>query len=561
MSQTTHAAPRPPSPSKTPKRADPGPSRRLSSPAHAAARRQSLYGHDDRIVIDPGSRVWKVGFSGEPDARACFFAPDFADRTRASEVWDLDLSATAGARGIVAEARRLVQVRIQRRLRDTFHKHLLTDGKQRKVIVVENTFLPTYVKELITATLFDNLKCPSISFTPSSILALAASGRVTGLVVDVGWLETTITPVFCSRPLYTHARSSPVAGRTLFSRLRALLRRFGRYTAPPRGGTPSPATPPPLALLSDQLVERVLTEACFAEQTAPPPSSQTMDLEGSEPKLPIPDLEDDALLDILAARYASSQAEDWTLSIPSPRGTGACGRLVVPGWLRQRVVETLFGDGPDEEDSVPELILHTLERLPVDLRPDMISSILVTGGIAALPGFISRVRNQLLCCIPAEGIPLNFTDTLAEVASWRQRSKEPYAELYGLSKRLAIINDPAPLDGAASASGGTAPRWAPSLVAWVGGSLSGALKTSAPELVREDYDARVNESVARGEEYRAALERERDELGIAMAAVGLDIDELGPGMARGALAGKRKRGWVVGGIVPDWTTARVRAGV
>lgn len=208
----------------------------------------------------------------------------------------------------------------------------------------------------------------------------------------------------------------------------------------------------------------------------------------------------------------------------------------------------------------------------------MVSSILVTGGTAALPGFIPRVRNELMACIPTETIPLSFADTASEVASWRKRSKEPYAELYGLSKRLAIINDPAPLDGsAASASGGTAPRWAPPLVAWVGGSLAGCveswtrsrylsltysvLKTSAPEMVREDYDQLVTDSHTRGEEYRAALEREREDLGAAMAAVGLDVEELRPGMARGALAAKRKRGWAVGGIVPDWTTARVRAGV
>lgn len=103
----------------------------------------------------------------------------------------------------------------------------------------------------------------------------------------------------------------------------------------------------------------------------------------------------------------------------------------------------------------------------------MISSILVTGGVAALPGFIPRVRNELFCRIPTESATLSFKDPQAEVASWRKRSKEPYAELHGLAKRLAIINDPAPLDGAASASGGTAPRWTQSLVAWVGGSLAG----------------------------------------------------------------------------------------
>lgn len=89
-----------------------------------------------------------------------------------------------------------------------------------------------------------------------------------------------------------------------------------------------------------------------------------MDLDNYQPRAPVPDTENEELLDVLATRYGgSSQADGWTLSIPSARGTGACGRLVVPGWLRQRVIETLLGDGPDEEDSVPELILHTLEKV------------------------------------------------------------------------------------------------------------------------------------------------------------------------------------------------------
>lgn len=71
----------------------------------------------------------------------------------------------------------------------------MADSKQRKVIIAENTFLPTYIKEHIAHALFDNLRVPSVAFTPSSLLALAACGRITGLVVDVGWLETTITPV------------------------------------------------------------------------------------------------------------------------------------------------------------------------------------------------------------------------------------------------------------------------------------------------------------------------------------------------------------------------------
>lgn len=59
---------------------------------------------------------------------------------------------------------------------------------------------------------------------------------------------------------------------------------------------------------------------------------------------------------------------------------------------------------------------------------------------------------------------------------WRKKSQEPYREIYGLVNHIAILNDPAPLDGDGASSGGDAgkaPRWIPSLLAWVGGSLAG----------------------------------------------------------------------------------------
>lgn len=181
--------------------------------------------------MSPGSRVWKVGFSGEPDPRAVFWALDAsrADRTGGSEMWDLDLGSVTGARRNRVEARRLVGARLDRRLREVFHKHLLTDGKARRVVVLENTFLPTFVKEEIARALFDNLKVctvtfvrtdcmlilvqvPSVSFTPSSLLALAACGRVTGLIVDCGWLETTVTPVSDLLPQNSLGQADSIPG-------------------------------------------------------------------------------------------------------------------------------------------------------------------------------------------------------------------------------------------------------------------------------------------------------------------------------------------------------------
>jgi actin-related protein 10 len=76
-----------------------------------------------------------------------------------------------------------------------------------------------------------------------------------------------------------------------------------------------------------------------------------------------------------------------------------------------------------------------------------------------------------------------------------------------------------------------------------------ALKTGAPEIIREDYDTQYSESVSRGDHYRTSLEEASAEAEVA-AAVGISVDELQPGMA--LLGTGRRRGWRDGVTVADW---------
>lgn len=55
--------------------------------------RHSLYGIEDRIVLDLGSAVWKAGFSGEPSPRICTrpLKGSFGeDGSRELGLWSLD---------------------------------------------------------------------------------------------------------------------------------------------------------------------------------------------------------------------------------------------------------------------------------------------------------------------------------------------------------------------------------------------------------------------------------------------------------------------------------------
>jgi actin-related protein 10 len=63
------------------------------------------------------------------------------------------------------------------------------------MIICESPLLPQYVKDLLSDLLFKKFQCQAVSFLPSPVLSLMTLGKQTGLVVDMGYLETVITPV------------------------------------------------------------------------------------------------------------------------------------------------------------------------------------------------------------------------------------------------------------------------------------------------------------------------------------------------------------------------------
>lgn len=79
--------------------------------------KQRLYGTEDRIVLDLGSRIWKVGFSGEGSPRDCRSVLGMVNATDGSEgLWGLE----KGELGALEWDVRLQ--RLKRGLRDVWFK-------------------------------------------------------------------------------------------------------------------------------------------------------------------------------------------------------------------------------------------------------------------------------------------------------------------------------------------------------------------------------------------------------------------------------------------------------
>ena len=90
--------------------------------------RHSLYGTEDRVVLDLGSRVWKIGFSGETQPRCCVGVEKLLAKERNSfgtsqgkdemegeqELWGLDKGMRDEEEWMVREER------LKRGLRDVW---------------------------------------------------------------------------------------------------------------------------------------------------------------------------------------------------------------------------------------------------------------------------------------------------------------------------------------------------------------------------------------------------------------------------------------------------------
>ena len=88
-----------------------------SSPHYQTTRRHSLYGTEDRIILDPGSRIWKVGFSGEGKPRDVFYAAGDS----AESLWTLNRASKPAER---EEEDRILEAKLQACLRSVFHKYV-----------------------------------------------------------------------------------------------------------------------------------------------------------------------------------------------------------------------------------------------------------------------------------------------------------------------------------------------------------------------------------------------------------------------------------------------------
>ena len=197
---------------------------------------------------------------------------------------------------------------------------------------------------------FETFRSPAMFFTPPSVLSLYASGRTTGVVLDVGEGVTHAVPVYEGFALPHSVTRSDVAGRDVTRQMQLLLRRSGL----------------PLTTTAEvDLVKSMKEELCYC---TPNPTSDEAAEKESKTQYQLPD-----------------------------------GQAVTLSTERFQAPNVLFDPFlvGSEEAGVADVLVTSVMKSDLDLRAKLYSQIVLAGGSTLLPGFGDRMLFEMRARSPS----------------------------------------------------------------------------------------------------------------------------------------------------------------
>lgn len=178
------------------------------------------------VVLQFGKALTKVGFRGEDQPRAIIPTPELQLSRVSSSSDPLLLSTSLSGNEWNGVLHKLLQ--------QIYFKHLRVSPSDHPVTLIEDDLTPTCLRETLATLLFDQLRVPRLTYISDAVAPLYLCGVSTGLIVDIGYLETRIIPVCFGVPLYQARQILSIGSYSVNVCLRKCLLEDARATlAPP----------------------------------------------------------------------------------------------------------------------------------------------------------------------------------------------------------------------------------------------------------------------------------------------------------------------------------------
>lgn len=419
---------------------------------------------EDAVIIELDSRGLKAGFEGESgpqcEIRFCqdnsrrvgdfrTWLPSHQRKEQPIEAWSKDYELWRTDLKDVDLG--LLEDRLERAVREVYNKHLLTDAGNARLVLVLPSLVPHPVLSSMLKTLFDRWKFNTITLLPIPTMATVAAGLRSALVIDIGWEETAITPIYEYREL--PSLRTVRALRTLNLNMLELLKDI-------KIGLPK----------SDQ--QQFLLDFDVVEEI----TNRVLSCRGGIDNVNGL-LSKTADMSLAGTRNDQSMASSTShVTIDWPTNGSSQAVLLPSSKIAKIVLESLIHNNADEhlddhEQGVPSLAYKTLLNLPPDVRSSCISRIIFIGEGSRIPQIRQTVMQDLEHLIERHGwsairgkhaetiqsndataipvqrspidarydVPLPFGKDYVEERLQKQRTKEAQPNVHGSLREIETL--------------------------------------------------------------------------------------------------------------------------